>query len=113
VEELLRIARALGDESRVRALAVLRGGALSLSEIAFVLDRAPSTVSKHMAILEAAGLVESRRDRKERLYWLPVLVGFGASKRALAWAFATLGCVKSSSEDAARAARARARLTQR
>lgn len=111
MEELLRIARALGDESRVRALVVLKSGRLCLGEIAIVLGLAPSTTSRHMAILEKAGLVEARRDGKQRVYRLPPLTGFGAPRRALVWAFSTLRGEQTLGEYAMRAGYVRSGLT--
>ena len=59
--EVTGLAKALADESRVRILAALRASELCVCEITELLDLAPSTVSKHLAILRQAGLVESRK----------------------------------------------------
>lgn len=57
----MNILKALADESRVRTLMVLRGRELCVCQIIELLGLAPSTVSKHMAILKQARLVESRK----------------------------------------------------
>jgi ArsR family transcriptional regulator, arsenate/arsenite/antimonite-responsive transcriptional repressor len=59
---VLDITKALGDETRVRALLALRNGELCLCHIVGLLRLAPSTVSKHMDLLVRAGLVERRKD---------------------------------------------------
>lgn len=61
MKEFVAITKALADESRIRALMALRKGELCACQIIELLKLAPSTVSKHMAILKQAGLVESRK----------------------------------------------------
>ncbi|QDU87040.1 hypothetical protein Pla175_03950 [Pirellulimonas nuda] len=61
MRDLLAITKALGDENRLRALGLLEGRELCLCQIIEVLALAPSTVSRHMAILHQARLVESRK----------------------------------------------------
>jgi ArsR family transcriptional regulator len=54
--------KAAGDPTRTRILKLLQEGDLCVCQVQAVLGLAPSTVSKHLAILKAAGLVEDRRD---------------------------------------------------
>lgn len=56
------IAKALADETRLRALMLLADGPLCLCQIVEILGLAPSTISKHMSILQQAGLVTSRKN---------------------------------------------------
>ncbi len=56
--------KAVGDPTRTRILKLLEGGGLCVCQVQAVLGLAPSTVSKHLAILKVAGLVEDRRDGK-------------------------------------------------
>ncbi|MCX7847696.1 MAG: metalloregulator ArsR/SmtB family transcription factor [bacterium] len=58
---LARLAKALGDPHRLRALMALRSGELCLCALISLLRLAPSTVSKHMQLLEDTGLVSSRK----------------------------------------------------
>ena len=53
--------KALGDETRIRAVLALRHHELCVCQIVELLELAPSTVSKHLQILREAGLVESRK----------------------------------------------------
>lgn len=62
MREFMAIAKALADENRVRILMFLREGESCVCEIMGVLNLAPSTVSKHLALLRQAGLIESRKD---------------------------------------------------
>ena len=61
ITRLSRLGRALGGEGRIRALLALSGKEMCACHITALLRLAPSTVSKHMAILRRAGLVTSRR----------------------------------------------------
>lgn len=56
--------KAAGDPTRTRILKLLESGGLCVCQVQAVLGLAPSTVSKHLAILKVAGLVEDRRDGK-------------------------------------------------
>jgi len=85
MKEFLSVTKALADESRVRVLLFLRGGELCLCQIVEMLGLAPSTVSKHMAVLHQAGLVESRKEGRWMYYRL---AGRGAPPRvrdAIRW----------------------------
>jgi DNA-binding transcriptional ArsR family regulator len=57
----LKALKALGDETRIRAVLALRDNELCVCQIVELLELAPSTVSKHLQILKEAGLVESRK----------------------------------------------------
>ncbi|MGE5176695.1 MAG: ArsR/SmtB family transcription factor [Hyphomicrobiales bacterium] len=59
-----RVLKAAGDPTRTRILKMLEGGALCGCQIQVVLGIAPSTISKHLAILRNADLVEDRREGK-------------------------------------------------
>ena len=71
MREFLNITKALSDESRVRALMALVGRELCVCQLIELLGLAPSTVSKHMAVLHQAGLVESRKEGRWIHYRLP------------------------------------------
>jgi ArsR family transcriptional regulator, arsenate/arsenite/antimonite-responsive transcriptional repressor len=64
------VAKAVADPSRVRIMKMLEGGELCVCQVTTVLDLAPATVSKHLAVLKAAGLVQQRRDGKWVYYRL-------------------------------------------
>ncbi len=58
------VLKAAGDPTRARILKMLETGGLCGCQIQAVLGLAPSTVSAHLAILKAAGLVRDRRAGK-------------------------------------------------
>jgi DNA-binding transcriptional ArsR family regulator len=90
VHEILSITKALSDETRVRALLTLKDGELCLCQIIEVLRLAPSTVSKHMNVLQQARLVERRKRGKWCFYRLADGKEGLAAKRALAWVVSEL-----------------------
>lgn len=85
MRRILAIAKALGDESRLRALIAVKDGELCLCQLIQVLGLSPATVSKHMETLERVGLVQRRREGKWRYYRLANGETDGAAARALAW----------------------------
>lgn len=90
MREILTIARALGDESRLRALLAVRDGKLCVCQLIRILGLSPATVSKHLNILEQAGLVTRTRQGKWRFYQLAAGSKNPAVKRALEWVAAEL-----------------------
>ena len=54
--------KAAGDPTRTRILKLLEARDLCVCQIQAVLRLAPSTISKHLAILKASGLVDDRKD---------------------------------------------------
>lgn len=62
--------KALSDPNRVRVLKLLEGKELCVCEIQNVLGLAQSTVSKHMKLLEDAGLVDRSRQGTWIIYSL-------------------------------------------
>ena len=70
MQALLNLHKALGDESRVRALMALSHGELCLCQLIELLELAPSTVSKHMTQLQQVGLVKRRKEGRWHFYRL-------------------------------------------
>ena len=70
MKQFIRVTKALSDPNRVRVLKLLQSGELCVCEIQAVLGLAQSTVSKHMKILEDAGLVNRQRQGTWILYSL-------------------------------------------
>jgi len=62
MDELLGIAAALSDPARVRLLVACRDGERCVCELTALVDLSASTVSKHLAILKRAGLLQSRKE---------------------------------------------------
>ena len=70
IETFETVAKAIADPSRVRILKLLEQGELCVCQITTVVDLSPATVSKHLAALKTAGLVQQRRDGKWVYYRL-------------------------------------------
>jgi DNA-binding transcriptional ArsR family regulator len=62
--------QALSDEGRMRIVLALRGRRLCVCQIVELMQLATSTVSEHLTILKAAGLVSSRKDGRWVYYRL-------------------------------------------
>lgn len=62
MHDLLRIFKALSDETRIRLLKLLQQRELCVCELMQALDMTQSRVSRNLGILKSAGLVKDRRD---------------------------------------------------
>ncbi len=85
----VRALKALGDETRIRAVLALRDHELCVCQIVELLELAPSTVSKHLQILKEAGLVESRKKGRWVYYRLSESDARGVPMAALDLILAT------------------------
>lgn len=104
MNEFLAITKALADAPRVRALMALRKGELCLCQIIDLLGLAPSTVSKHMAILHDAGLIRRRKQGKWHYYRLAEDARSPLVSRTLDWVCECLSTEATVREDRKRAA---------
>ena len=91
MKEFLTIAKALSDENRARALMALAKGELCLCQLIELLGLAPSTVSKHMAVLHQAELVETRKEGRWIYYRLAEEPELPCARTALAMTLECLG----------------------
>ena len=62
VRPLSKLFRALGDETRLRIVALLAHGELCVCHLEKALDLSQPNVSRQLGILRAAGVVDCRRD---------------------------------------------------
>jgi len=85
MKSILQITKALADGQRIRMLMLLQGKELCVCQIIAVLDLAPSTISKHLSILSAAGLVEHRKEGRWAYYRLPGNSADFMIRNALHW----------------------------
>ena len=60
--ELAAVCRALADETRLRILSLLRDGEVCVCHLQSSLRLPQPTISRHLAYLRKAGLVNARRD---------------------------------------------------
>lgn len=57
-----QLLRALGDETRLRLVALLCHGELCVCHLVSAVELPPSTVSRQLGVLRQAGLVDTRRE---------------------------------------------------
>ncbi|MBI1393116.1 MAG: metalloregulator ArsR/SmtB family transcription factor [Alphaproteobacteria bacterium] len=62
LDVILNVFRAVGEETRLRIMALLRRGELTVSELTQILGQSQPRVSRHLKILADAGLVERHRE---------------------------------------------------
>lgn len=62
MKDFLQVTKALSDPNRVKVLKMLQHKVMCVCEIKTALGIAQPTASKHLRILEEAGLVNSRRE---------------------------------------------------
>ena len=62
MKPFIRVMKALSDPNRIKIVKILEKKELCVCEITALLGLAQSTVSKHLKLLEDAGLVDSARD---------------------------------------------------
>lgn len=72
MDALQKVFKTFSDPTRVRVLALLEQEELAVQELMDVLGMAQSRVSRHLAILREAGLLEDRRDGTYVFYRLAV-----------------------------------------
>jgi DNA-binding transcriptional ArsR family regulator len=73
---------ALADPTRRAILARLATGECSVTELAAPFDMSMPAVSKHLRVLERAGLIARRRDAQ----WRPCRIEAGPLKEVVDWA---------------------------
>ena len=70
VRPLTKLFRALGDETRLRIVALLSHGELCVCHLEAALELSQPNVSRQLGILRAAGVVDGRRDGSWMYYSL-------------------------------------------
>ena len=82
-ETLLAFFKAMADDSRLRIVGLLAGGERSVQDLAHALDLKEPTVSHHLAILKAQGLVTARAEGTTRWHALDRAALEGLSRSVL------------------------------
>lgn len=70
MKQFIRIMKALSDPNRVRLIKILGQQKLCVCELQDLIGLAQSTVSKHMKVLEEAGLVDFHKEGSWIIYQL-------------------------------------------
>ena len=90
MREFMTITKALSDANRVRILLALRRRELCVCQITELFGLAPSTVSKHLSVLNHAGLVQSRKTERWVYYRLADRTAPVTAREALDWVHKSL-----------------------
>lgn len=83
---LTQYLKALADPTRLRLIAALQGGELCVCQLNTLFRLSPSTLSRHLAALERAGLVQSRKEGRWVYYGLVRRGLAPAAQGLLRWA---------------------------
>lgn len=102
MQDFMYIVKALADENRLRALYALKEKELCVCQIIELLALAPSTVSKHMAILRQAHLIEGRKQGRWMYYCLPGKSAKTEIQKAISWVLEALSKVPEILDDTRR-----------
>lgn len=70
MKPLVAAARAFSDPTRARILLALRDGELCVCELSDALEVTQSTLSTHLQVIRASGLVGTRREGRWSYYFL-------------------------------------------
>lgn len=90
MREFISIARAMADGNRVRLLLALREGELCACQLTELLGLAPSTVSRHLALLQQARLLSSRKEGRWIFFKLAGQDSPAVVREGLDWVFKSL-----------------------
>jgi DNA-binding transcriptional ArsR family regulator len=102
MQDIVAITKALSEVNRLRVLMALDGHELCVCQITELLGLANSSVSKHMAILRQARLVESWKDGRWVHYKLAGKDSHPAVRGAITWARKWLATSEQVKRDASR-----------
>ena len=100
MRDFMAITKALSDPNRVRILLALKRGELCVCQITELSGLATSTVSKHLSILNHAGLILSRKAERWVYYRLPDKSAPIAVREALEWVHKSLARTDEAAIDA-------------
>jgi ubiquinone/menaquinone biosynthesis C-methylase UbiE len=110
--DALAILRAAAEETRLRILALLAAGELSVSDLTDILGQSQPRISRHLKLLVEAGLVERHREGAWAFFRLvedraalvePLVAGLDAARAPLSEDFARLEAVRAQRAEAAQA----------
>ena len=105
MREFMAITKALSDPNRVRILLSLRRGELCVCQITELFGLATSTVSKHLSILNQAGLILSRKTERWVYFRLPDKSAPVVVRESLDWVHKSLARSDEAEADAKRLAK--------
>ena len=69
-DALVQVTKAIGDPSRIRILAIQEHHELTVSELVLVLGQSQPRVSRHLKLLQEAGLLHRKAEGRSAFYRL-------------------------------------------
>ena len=102
VRDFVSVAKALSDPTRLRILLALGTGELCVCQLVELLGAASSTVSRHMALLDRAYLVNVRREGRWAFYRRAGHDAPEAVSAALDWIDRSIGSSPTAEQDGER-----------
>ena len=86
MKDVLSVTKALSDGNRLRTVMALRDmDELCVCQVTEMLGLAPATVSRHISILQNAGLVENRKNGRWVFYRLSAVAKAEPIATVMAW----------------------------
>ena len=70
LERQAEICKALGHPKRLQIIYLLQRGEMAAGDLAAALNTTPANVSQHLNAMKQAGLIDSRREASNVIYWL-------------------------------------------
>jgi len=70
IERQAQICKALGHPKRLQIVYLLQTAEMTAGDLAIALSTTPANVSQHLSEMKQAGLVQSRREASNVIYWL-------------------------------------------
>ncbi|MFN2502160.1 MAG: ArsR/SmtB family transcription factor [Pyrinomonadaceae bacterium] len=95
LRDLERLLLALSDKTRLKLLALMADGEVSVGYLADNLGESQPKISRHLAYLRSAGLVSTRRDGK----WIYYAIERGDSEAVMTVLDSALACVAGKAAD--------------
>lgn len=86
LERQAELCRALGSGKRLQIIYLLRSGEKAAGDLAALLQTTPANVSQHLSAMRQVGIVASRREGSNIIYWLQepaILEACGMVRRVL------------------------------
>jgi ArsR family transcriptional regulator, arsenate/arsenite/antimonite-responsive transcriptional repressor len=102
MRNFMNISKALADANRVRMVLALRRRELCDCQLTELFGLAPSTMSKHLSILNQAGLVNARKAGRWVYYSLPGKAAPASIRAALEWVRLSLADDEQAAADGSR-----------
>lgn len=85
LERQAEICKALGNPKRLQIIYLLQHGEMAAGDLAVALNTTAANASQHLHAMKQAGLLDSRREGSNVIYWIttPVILAACATVKAV------------------------------